>query len=243
MLAHPLITGTAALGVCGAAAAVLTHAALSPGSQLFGRTLIAANDPREVALTFDDGPNTASTAALLDVLAEHSVRATFFMVGRFVRDQPALARRVHEAGHLVGNHTMTHPWLAWQPRARVQQELRDCNRALEDALGAPVRYFRAPHGARRPAVLRVAHELGLTPVQWNVMGKDWLPIGVEGILRNVRTEMAQAERNGQGADILLHDGWDQAMGGDRSATVAVTRVLLQTLPAEGKCFVTVDAWG
>ncbi len=67
------------------------------------------------------------------------------------------------AGHLVGNHTMTHPWLAWQSSARIRQELAGCNAILEDTLGVPIRYFRAPHGARRPAVLRIAHELGLTP--------------------------------------------------------------------------------
>src|SRR5207244_3468160 len=79
------------------------------------------------------------------------------------------------AGQLIGNHTVTHPWLAWQSAARIRQELAGCNAALEDTLGGPVHLFRPPHGARRPYVLRVARDLGLTTVQWNVMAGDWTP--------------------------------------------------------------------
>ena len=76
---------------------------------------------------------------------------------------------------------MTHPWLAWQSAARIRQELADCNALLEDTLGLPICYFRAPHGARRPAVLRIARSLGLTPVQWNILPGDWKPVGPEEI--------------------------------------------------------------
>jgi peptidoglycan/xylan/chitin deacetylase (PgdA/CDA1 family) len=220
----------------------LTYAALSPGSQLFGSTLIAGNDPTEAALTFDDGPNDAATSALLDLLASHNVRATFFMLGKFVRQRPELARRVHAAGHLIGNHTETHPWLHYQPERVIREELRACNQALEDTLGAPVRYFRPPHGARRPAVLRIAAELGLTTVQWNVMAKDWLPIGTAGILANIDRGLARTRSRGRGANILLHDGGDRAMGADRSATVAATETLLNRWAHDGTRAVTVDAW-
>ena len=97
-----------------AAGGTLAYAALHPQSQLFGRTLIAGDDPSEIALTYDDGPNDAATMQLLEVLARHNVCASFFMIGGFVRQRPEIARAVHAAGHLVGNHTMTHPWLAWQ---------------------------------------------------------------------------------------------------------------------------------
>src|ERR1700734_880208 len=168
---------------------------------------------------------------LLEVLARHNVRATFFMIGRFVRERPAIARAVHSAGHLVGNHTMTHPWLAWQSERVIRDELRSCNHALEDVLGVPVHYMRPPHGARRPAVLRVARELGLTLVQWNAMGNDWLPIGPDGVLRNVRRGLRSVRARGRGANILLHDGYDQHMGADRSATVQATDQLLTQLVA------------
>lgn len=237
---------TAELVVAGAAvaaAALLADGALRPQSQLFGRTLIAGHDAAEIALTYDDGPNDAATPQLLEVLARHGAPASFFMIGRFVRQRPEIARAVHAAGHLVGNHTMTHPWLAWQTEHVIREEMRACNEALEDALGARVRYMRPPHGARRPAVLRIARELGLTVVQWNVWGQDWKPIGGEGILANVEKGMQRVARRGRGANLLLHDGYDRAMSADRSGTVQATDTLLERLTAKPHRLVTVDAWG
>lgn len=216
---------------------------MRPESQLFGPTLIAGEDPDELALTYDDGPNDRSTPELLEVLDRFHVRATFFMVGRFVRQRPDLVRAVQAAGHLIGNHTMTHPFLANKPMAFVREELRGCNEALEDALGAPVHYFRAPFGARRPAILRYVHELGLTPVQWNVQGNDWEPIGVSGILRHVERGLARARRRRRGANLLLHDGFDGQMGYDRSGTVRATEILLRNAQETAQRIVTVDAWG
>jgi peptidoglycan/xylan/chitin deacetylase (PgdA/CDA1 family) len=220
----------------------LTHAALSPTSQLFGPTLIAGTDPTEAALTYDDGPNDFATDALLDLLAQHNARATFFMIGRFVRERPELVRRVHAAGHLIGNHTQTHPWLSFQPSRVIREELRACNQALEDTLGAPIRYLRPPHGARRPAVFQAAQELGLTIVQWNAMGYDWQPIPADRIVANVTRGCLRAQRKGTGANILLHDGHQQAIGANRSATVQATAAVLERFSREGTRTVTVDAW-
>ncbi len=234
-----LATAVASVVATGGA---LAWAALSPQSQLFGRTLIAGHDPAEVALTYDDGPNDAATMQLLEILARHNVRASFFMIGRFVHLRPEIVRAVHSAGHLIGNHTMTHPWLAWQPERIIRDELRGCNQALEDVLGAPIRYMRPPHGARRPAVLHVARELGLTLVQWNVKGNDWAPIGTDGVLHKVQRGLAAMRERGRGANILLHDGYDQRMGADRSATVQATDRLLTQLSTNDCRFVTVDSW-
>lgn len=222
--------------------AVLADAALRPQSQLFGSTLVAPNRPDEIAFTYDDGPNDVSTPRLLDLFAEYDVRATFFMIGRYVRQQPALARRVLAEGHVVANHTMTHPWLAWQSGKRIREEMRGCNAVLEDVLGARIEYFRPPHGARRPAVFREARELGLQVVQWNVMGMDWRPIGAGGILGNVRDGMKAASEKGVAANVLLHDGSDISMGADRSDTVAATAHLLALTKANGMKAVGVDAW-
>lgn len=226
-----------------ATAGTLTYAALHAESTLFGDTVVAGHNPAEIALTYDDGPNDAATLQLLDVLARHNARATFFMIGRFVRQRPEMVRAVRDAGHLIGNHTMSHPWLTLKPASVVREELRGCNEALEDALGEPVRYFRPPHGARRPAVLQIARELGLTTVQWNVTGKDWEPIGVEGILLNIRTGMRRAAARHRGANILLHDGYDRSMGADRSGAVQTTDRLLQQLEGTPHRLVTIDAWG
>ena len=170
----PIEVSLAAAALIAATAGLtLTYAALSPGSQLFGPTILAGSDPNEAALTYDDGPNDVATDALLDLLARHNARATFFMIGSFVRQRPEIVRRVHAAGHLIGNHTQTHPWLSFQSSRVIREELRSCNSALEDTLGAPIHYLRPPHGARRPMVFRAADELGLKIVQWNAMGYDW----------------------------------------------------------------------
>jgi len=226
-----------------ATAATLTYAAYSAQSQLFGRTLIAGNDPNEVALTYDDGPNDAATLPLLDILARHNARATFFMIGSFVRQHPEIVRQVHAAGHLIGNHTNTHPWLTMLPAKQIREELRTCNEALEDTLGVPILYVRFPHGARRPATLRIAAELNLTPVQWNAMGNDWRLPTAEAILTRLNSDLNRARRRHQGANILLHDGHDRTMSANRTPTLEATDQLLKRFALENKHTVTVDAWG
>jgi peptidoglycan/xylan/chitin deacetylase (PgdA/CDA1 family) len=239
-----LYTLAATAATLAASSWLLADAALRPESQLFGPTIVAGQNILQAALTYDDGPNTAGqgTEALLDILAAHQARATFFMIGNFVRQQPELARRVLAAGHLIGNHTQTHPWLHLKPARVIREELLACNNALEDALGIPIRYFRPPHGARRPDVLRAAQELGLKTVQWNVMGKDWLPIGTSGILANIDLGMARAARLRRSSNILLHDGSDRAIGTPRPDTLRVTETLLHRFAQQGIAPVTVDAW-
>ena len=236
----------AAIASCGAAclaAGGYAYAAMSPGSQLFGRTIVAGHDPAEFALTFDDGPNDPWTPRLLELLARHQVRATFFLIGKYVRQRPDLARAIREAGHLVGNHTLSHPWLMLETPRRVREELAGCNAALEDALGEPVRFLRPPHGSRRPDVLRVARELGLEPVQWNAMGFDWQPIEAAKIVAHLERGIARNRRRGRGSNLLLHDGGHIAMGADRGPSVEATRLILEKYPPGKTRYVTVDAWG
>jgi peptidoglycan/xylan/chitin deacetylase (PgdA/CDA1 family) len=241
-ISEDLAVGAAAVVVAASVAATLTYAALSAESQLFGHTIIAGSDPNEVALTYDDGPNDAATDELLELLALHNTRATFFMIGKFVQQRPEIVRRVHAAGHLIGNHTQTHPWLCYSSASAIRHELRACNEALEDMIGAPVRYVRPPHGARRPMVFRAAAELGLKLVQWNAMGHDWEPIGAERILADIENARHRAQRRCVGTNILLHDGHDRSMGADRRDTLKVTEQLLQRFAREGVRTVTVDAW-
>ena len=237
------LAGAATLGLAAIAGAYkLISSGLQPESQLFGPTLISGNNPDEWALTYDDGPNPRSTPELLDVLARHNARATFFMVGKFIREQADLVRRVHAAGHIVGNHTMSHPFLASKPMSFVREEIRGCSQLLEDTLGAPVLYFRAPFGARRPGVLRFVREEGMTPVQWNTQGNDWEPIGVEGILTHIAPGLTRARKRGRGANILLHDGFDEQQGYDRTDTVVATESLLENAARNNVRIVTVDAW-
>lgn len=233
--------GAAVVAAFGAVAAVRLLA-IKSDSQIYGRTLVGGSDPTELALTYDDGPNDRSTPELLDVLSRYNIQAAFFMVGKFVRLRPDLVRSVQAAGHLIGNHTMTHPNLTKLPLTQARAEIQACSQILEDTTGVPVRYFRAPFGARRPAVLRCVRELGMIPVQWNAHGQDWDPIGVDGILAHLDTRMARARAKGRGVNVLLHDGSDQAMGSDRSDTVRATDLLIQQSLAAGRRFVTLDAW-
>lgn len=233
---------SAAAVAAAAVAGGTAYAALWPPSQLFGHVLVAGTHPNEIALTYDDGPNDAATEKLLEVLARHEVHATFFLIGGFARQRPALVRSIAEAGHVVGNHTMTHPWLAWQSATRIRQELFGCNAALEDTLGAPVRFFRAPHGARRPVVLRTARELGLTAVQWNITGFDWNPITSDEILSNVNRGIERNRNRKQASNVLLHDGGHLGIGQPRMPTVEATDRLLKQHKPKGMRFVTVANW-
>lgn len=236
----------AALAITGAAAALAAgacvYAALSPESQLFGRTLIAGPDPSQFALTFDDGPNDPYTPQLLDLLARARVRATFFLIGNFVRQRPDLARQVHSAGHLIGNHTMSHPWLTFENPRRVRRELAACNAAIEDALGARVQFFRPPHGARRPDVLSTARDLGLTAVQWNAMGYDWKPLTPAQIADHLERGIARNQRRRRGSNLLLHDGSHTGIGANRSASLAAMQLILERHSPSTSRYVTVDVW-
>lgn len=237
MLFRAVTAGVAALAVGG-----YFYAGMWPQSQVFGRTLIAGNDPDEIALTFDDGPNDGYTERMLDLLARHEVRATFFVIGRYAREQASLVRRIREAGHVVGNHTWTHPQLLFRSPARTREELAATNAALEDILGEKIRYFRPPYGARRPAVLRMARAMGLVPVLWNVTGYDWKPIPAEGLLRNLENGIWRNQRRGTGSNLLLHDGGPDGIGEDRSRTLTATKALLEAWRGKVR-FVTVEQWG
>jgi peptidoglycan-N-acetylglucosamine deacetylase len=233
----------ALLATATAAAGTITYAALSAQSQLFGKLLIAGSNPDEIALTYDDGPNDLATERLLDVLAQHNVHATFFLIGRYVRQRPHIARAIASAGHLIGNHTMTHPWLAWQSASRIREELQSCNAAIEDILGIPVRYLRPPHGARRPVVFRIARELGLTTVHWNILPGDWKPIGAGEIASRTIRGIEQAQRHNRASNVVLHDGGQAGLGQPRLPTIEATALLLRHYQNQPqKKFVTVDHW-
>src|ERR1700676_1273043 len=142
----PIGLGAAA----GLAAGAFAYASRWPGSQIFGRTLIAPALPGELALTFDDGPNPAWTPQLLDLLGRHGVKATFFLLGRFAEQQPALTRSMADAGHLIGNHSWSPPDLSLTAPRRIREEPARTKDTLEQIAGKPVRSFRPPFGARRP---------------------------------------------------------------------------------------------
>lgn len=211
---------------------------MAPQSQLYGRTLTHGTDPKQMALTFDDGPNDPHTFHLLDLLAKYQAKATFFVIGKYVQQRPEIVRAIQEAGHAIGNHTYNHPNLIFVSPAAVKRELEDCRKTLEDAIGRHQPLFRPPFGGRLPHVLRAGRSLGLLPVMWSVTAYDWNAHSTESIVGHVLTGMRNQE-NRRGAIILLHDGSHLAFGTDRSYTVEATRRLLEKYSQEGKRFVSV----
>lgn len=218
-----------------AAASAAGYQSMSPTGQWFGRTFAGGSSgSKQIALTYDDGPNDPHTLKLLDVLAKHNVSATFFMIGRYVQQRPDIARAVAQAGHVIGNHTFTHPLLIFQSAAQTRTQLLDCRRALEDAIGDHSTLFRPPFGGRRPATLKIARELRLQTVMWNVTGYDWNAPPAAVIEKKVVRQM-------RGGDvILLHDGGYRALGADRAQTVIASDNLIRLYRDQGYQFVTVE---
>jgi len=229
------------VGSLGAAAAVYAYGAMSHGSQLFGRTLIAPSRPRELALTFDDGPNPAWTPRLLDTLERHNVRATFFLVGSYAAKEAALVRRIAESGHLIGNHSWSHPNMAVTGMRKVRDELRRTSEALEQMIGSPVRFFRPPFGGRRPGALRAAREMGMTPVMWNAMTGDWKESSSDRIAERLMGKIDANGRRGSASNVVLHDGSNRGPHADRGPSVAASDLLIGRYKSTHQ-FVTLDKW-
>jgi peptidoglycan/xylan/chitin deacetylase (PgdA/CDA1 family) len=221
-------------GVSGAAAITAGYQSMAPTGQWYGRTFAGlARGSRQIALTYDDGPNDPHTLRLLEVLARHGVPATFFLIGRHAEDRPDLVNEIAKAGHVIGNHTFSHPLLTFKRTSEIRGELLRCQAVLHDAVGEHSDLFRPPFGGRRPAVLRVARELGLEPVMWNVTGYDWNAPPAEAIERKIAKQI-------RGGDVvLLHDGGHKQMGADRSKTVTATDRIVERYKGDGREFVTI----
>lgn len=226
--------GAVLAGAATATAVAAGYQSMAPTGQWYGRTFTGLlRGCRQLALTYDDGPNDPHTLRLLEVLARHGVPATFFLIGRYVQQRPDVVREIAKAGHAIGNHTFTHPLLIIKSDSEVRKELVTCSAALQDAIGEKSNLFRPPFGGRRPAVLRIAREVSLEPVMWNVTGYDWNAPPAAVIERKVADQI-------RGGDvILLHDGGHKQMGADRAQTILATDNLIQRYKQEGYEFVTV----
>jgi peptidoglycan/xylan/chitin deacetylase (PgdA/CDA1 family) len=185
---------------------------------------------RALALTFDDGPSE-STPALLELLSEHGIRATFFMCGRNVRRLPAVAREVRDAGHEIGNHTDTHPYLAFKSPEFIYRELALAQESIHLNTSVTPQFFRAPYGVRWFGLRRAQTRLGLTGVMWTVIGNDWKwPAG-----RVVRRVTAGARNGGI---LCMHDGRTTKAAPDIRATLDAVESALPLLLERGFKFQT-----
>lgn len=208
-----------------------SYAAFHRNSNLFGRVLSRLpGGGMRLALTFDDGPNADATPRILDVLADHGVPATFFLLGRHVERWPALVRRVVAEGHLVANHGYAHRRLHLAGPGRAAADLTAGTRAIVDACGVAPRHFRAPHGFRSPFVAPAARRLGQRCVGWS--------LGVWDSDRPGADEIARRTIDGvrRGSIVLLHDGDGYNPVGDRTQTAGALRRIIPELLARGYAF-------
>ncbi|HXE91929.1 MAG TPA: polysaccharide deacetylase family protein [Terriglobales bacterium] len=218
----------------GAAAMVGLYASLAPRTSLCGPVFYGnGRASRQLALTFDDGPNDPHTLRLLEILARENVRATFFLIGMHVAQRPDIVREILAAGHAIGNHTQTHPRLAFLSAARVEQELAGCQRVIEDAAGLRPTVFRPPYGLKRPDVVATARALGLATVTWSVLAYDWYGITADSVERHIRRQV-------RGGDVIvLHDGSHRRIGADRTHSVEAARRIVPHYKRQGFEFLTV----
>jgi peptidoglycan/xylan/chitin deacetylase (PgdA/CDA1 family) len=212
-----LIGRAAAAGAIAAAGAhLLPSVATIPAvhRRLLPRLSGASNAPH-IALTFDDGPDPASTPAFLDALARLDVRATFFLLGAQTAARPELARRIVDEGHEVAVHGWLHrPHLLRAPW-RVSGDIARTRTCIRAATGATATFWRPPNGVLSGAGLAAAHRVSLRPVLWTADGRDWAADATpDSVLARIRRRLRS------GGTVLLHDSdvtsspgsWESALG-------------------------------
>ncbi|HVX65138.1 MAG TPA: polysaccharide deacetylase family protein, partial [Bryobacteraceae bacterium] len=216
-------------GTACAAAGVLAYGVRGRTARLFGPSVWRGDaGRRSIALTFDDGPSE-STPELLELLARHGVRATFFECGRHVRRLPQVARAVAGAGHELGNHSDTHRAFYFLPAREIHAELARAQEAIGEAAGVKPVLFRAPFGTRWFGLRAAQRSLGLLGVMWTAIGRDWkLPAA------RVAGRLARAASNG--AIFCLHDGRGLTPAPDIRATLEAVRRLIPVLQDQGYQF-------
>ncbi|MFG3189757.1 polysaccharide deacetylase family protein [Streptomyces omiyaensis] len=173
---------------------------------------------RSMVLTFDDGPDPRYTPAILATLRRHDCRAMFFVCGEMAAAHPDLLREMAADGHVVGNHSWSHPLVPRLRPSRIRDELGSTSEVVERTLGAAPLWYRAPYGAWNRHSFEIGAELGMEPLAWTVDTLDWKEPGTGTIVRRV------LDGAGPGVIVLSHDA-----GGDRSQSVAALRGYLPAL--------------
>jgi peptidoglycan/xylan/chitin deacetylase (PgdA/CDA1 family) len=184
---------------------------------------------KQIALTYDDGPNPTLTGELIDWLKANNVPATFFMQGEMVKTHPELAKRVADDGFELANHTYSHPDLRKQSEEKIMDELQDTHDLIKNATGVDVKLMRPPYGAHNSKVDEICKRLGYKIINWDVDTNDWRNRSTEAM---VNTIMSTA---GDGSIILMHDRKHKG----KSTVLETTKSVVPQLRAKGYTFVTV----
>ncbi|MFD0718366.1 polysaccharide deacetylase family protein [Streptomyces globosus] len=182
----------------------------------------AAAARSSMVLTFDDGPDPRYTPGILDTLARYGVRAMFFVCGEMAAENRDLVRRMAAEGHLIGNHTWSHPLIPSLSRSGLASEIGRTSEVVEKTVGAPPLWFRAPYGAWNRAAFEIGAELGMEPLAWTVDSLDWTEPGTSVIVSRILKGAAP------GVIVLSHDA-----GGDRTQSVHALGAYLPQLLARG----------
>ena len=182
--------------------------AFHPRSRLFGPIVSSAGN--SCALTFDDGPNPSMTPRLLSILEKQHVTATFFVLGKYVSENPGLVAEIVARKHVIGNHTYGHPNTLFFSQRQIVDELNRCEDAIFKAAGRRSSCVRPPFGFRGPQYYRAVRAVGLSKVvMWSVSARDWTPQPWEQVSRRI-------ENLRRGDILLFHDGDHRTSNADRN---------------------------
>jgi peptidoglycan/xylan/chitin deacetylase (PgdA/CDA1 family) len=214
---------------------VFTRGVASPRSSIFLPVRARVSGSNKVALTFDDGPGEA-TRAIVAVLSQHGVKATFFVIGANVKGKEDVLRAASAAGHTIGSHSFAHSRLTnFLPSGAMTAEVERGLKAVEAAIGKRPRLYRPPVGLKSPPVAVACRKLGLVCVGW------WRRALDGGAAKpDVSAVVSRLVAAKGGEIVLLHDGVEPGRSGDRSATVAALKEAIPLLKARGLELVTVD---
>jgi peptidoglycan-N-acetylglucosamine deacetylase len=224
------------------AAGIAAWGAVSASSQLFGPTVWRTSSPGKMALTFDDGPNPAVTPQLLELLDRYSVRATFFLIGKFARACPELVKEISARGHSIGNHSDTHANLFLRSSSGIREELARCQDAIASVVhaAAPPHWMRPPYGYRNPLLRSEVRRAGMRGVvMWSQLCQDWKPQPPQRLIERL-ARVARTDRR-HGDIVVLHDGDHHALGGDRLHVVTALEHWLPRWRDAGVEFVTMNS--
>lgn len=221
------------IGVLGT---LVAYHAVNPRSSFYGKVWANGNrDCPQIALTFDDGPNEPYTSRVLRILGQHSVRATFFVIGRNAQRHPDICRRIVNSGNVIGNHSYDHrKSLCLRSGKAIAREIELTHRTIYESTGVEPTLFRPPYGYRTPWLIRTARRLGYTVVTWDNMTTDWKAGKSHSEITRSIIRRAKA-----GSVIVLHDGRNTMPGYDRSQMLDALPLLIEALREKGFGFVTV----